>query len=84
MDIYKKEYNIFKCFLELDRDNFESLNNDTIIELDFFDIYFAYGLIGVILFIFYILYILINIKLKIMRLIYFYFFCLIVCIFLCY
>jgi len=67
IDIYKKEYNIFEMFFGVGQSTFESLNNNTIIELDFFDIYFAYGLIGVILFIFYILYILINIKLKIMR-----------------
>ncbi len=67
IDIYKKEYNIFEMFFGVGQSTFENLNNDTIIELDFFDIYFAYGLIGVILFVFYILYILINIKLKTMR-----------------
>ena len=65
-EIYKKEYNIIEMIFGVGQSSFESLNNDQIIELDFFDIYFAYGLIGTILFVFYILYILINAKLKTM------------------
>jgi hypothetical protein len=58
--IFKEKYNIFEMILGVGQTTFETLNNDHIIELDFFDIYFVYGLIGVILFISYITFVLIK------------------------
>ena len=43
---------------------FEDLNNNHIIELDFFDIYFAYGFVGIILFLMYTSFILIKSKIQ--------------------
>lgn len=64
LEIFKKEYNIIEIILGVGQSTFETLNNNHIIELDFFDIYFAYGVIGVSLFLFYISFILIQSKLK--------------------
>ena len=64
IEIFKEKYNIVEMLIGVGQSTFESLNNDHIIELDFFDIYFAYGLIGVLLFVLYTLFILIKAKLK--------------------
>lgn len=64
IEIFKEKYNILEMLIGVGQSTFESLNNDHIIELDFFDIYFAYGLIGVFLFVLYTLFILIKAKLK--------------------
>ena len=63
-EIFKKEYNIIEMIIGVGQSTFETLNNDHIIELDFFDIYFAYGVIGVFLFLSYISFIVIKSKLK--------------------
>ena len=64
IEIFKKEYNIIEMILGVGQSTFETLNHNHIIELDFFDIYFAYGVIGVLLFLFYITFLLIKSKLK--------------------
>ena len=64
LEIFKKEYNIIEMILGVGQSTFETLNNNHIIELDFFDIYFAYGVIGVLLFILYVCFILIKSALK--------------------
>ena len=58
--IFKEKYNIIEMILGVGQTTFETLNNNHIIELDFFDIYFAYGFVGVILFISYITFLLIK------------------------
>ena len=64
IEIFKKEYNIFEMIIGVGQSTFEILNNNQIIELDFFDIYFAYGLIGMFLFVTYVFFILLKAKLK--------------------
>ena len=54
LEIFKKEYNVIEMILGVGQTTFETLNNNHIIELDFFDIYFAYGVIGIVLFLIYI------------------------------
>ena len=64
LEIFKKEYNIIEMILGVGQSTFETLNNNHIIELDFFDIYFAYGIIGALLVILYVSFILIKSALK--------------------
>jgi hypothetical protein len=64
IEIFKKEYNIIEIFIGVGQSTFETLNHNHIIELDFFDIYFAYGIIGIMLFLFYITFVVIQSKLK--------------------
>jgi hypothetical protein len=64
IEIFKKEYNIIEMIIGVGQSTFETLNNNHIIELDFFDIYFAYGIIGILLFLFYISFLLIQSKIK--------------------
>ena len=64
IEIFKKEYNFLEMLIGVGQSTFETLNHNHIIELDFFDIYFAYGIIGVLLFLFYIAFLLIKSKLK--------------------
>ena len=63
LEIFKKEYNIIEMILGVGQNTFETLSNH-VIELDFFDIYFAYGVIGTVLFLLYISFILMHSKLK--------------------
>ena len=63
-EIFKKEYNIIEMILGVGQSTFETLNNNHIIELDFFDIYFAFGIIGVLLFLLYTSFIFIQSILK--------------------
>jgi len=67
IEIFKKEYNVIEMIIGVGQSTFERLNNNHIIELDFFDIYFAYGIIGILLFLFYIFFILIKSKLRSMN-----------------
>ena len=64
IEIFKKEYNVIEMIIGVGQSTFETLNHNHIIELDFFDIYFAYGAIGVLLFLFYISFLLIQSKIK--------------------
>lgn len=64
IEIFKKEYNVIEMIIGVGQSTFETLNHNQIIELDFFDIYFAYGVIGVLLFLFYISFLLIKSKIK--------------------
>ncbi len=64
LEIFKKEYNIIEMILGVGQNTFETLNNNHIIELDFFDIYFAFGIIGVLLFLLYTSFIFIQSILK--------------------
>ena len=64
IEIFKKEYNIIEMIIGVGQSTFETLNNDHIIELDFFDIYFAYGFIGALLFCLYISFLIIKSKMK--------------------
>ena len=64
IEVFKKEYNIIEMIIGVGQSTFETLNHNHIIELDFFDIYFTYGVIGVSLFLFYISFLLIQSKIK--------------------
>ena len=64
IEIFKKNYNIIEVFIGVGQSSFETLNNNRIIELDFFDIYFAYGFIGIFLFMYYILFLIVTSKIK--------------------
>jgi hypothetical protein len=64
IEIFKREYNVIEMIIGVGQSTFETLNHNHIIELDFFDIYFAYGLLGVLLFLFYIAFLLIKSKVK--------------------
>lgn len=64
IEIFKKEYNVVEMIIGVGQSTFETLNHSHIIELDFFDIYFAYGVIGIMLFLFYITFVVIQSKLK--------------------
>jgi len=64
IEIFKREYNVIEMIIGVGQSTFETLNHNHIIELDFFDIYFAYGIIGVLLFLFYIFFLLIKSKIK--------------------
>ncbi len=54
IQIFKREYNVFEILIGVGQSTFEELSNNKITELDFFDIFFSYGFIGVIIFIFFI------------------------------
>ena len=64
IEIFKKEYNIIEMFIGVGITNYELINPNDIIEIDFLDIFFAYGIIGVSLFLFYISFLLIQSKIK--------------------
>lgn len=64
IEIFKEKYNFLEMIIGVGQSTFETLNHNHIIELDFFDIYFAYGLVGIFLFLFYISFIYIKAKLK--------------------
>ena len=61
--IFEKKYSVLEMFFGEGQSTFENLNDNKIIELDFFDIYFAYVFISLI-FIIYVSYILLKSKLK--------------------
>jgi len=64
IEIFKKEYNIIEMFIGLGITNYELINPNDIIEIDFIDTFFAYGIIGASLFLFYISFLLIQSKIK--------------------
>ena len=64
IEIFKKEYNIIEMFIGLGITNYELINPNDIIEIDFLDIFFSYGIIGCSLFLFYISFLLIQSKIK--------------------
>ena len=64
IEIFKKEYNFLEMLIGVGQSTFETLNHNHIIELDFFDIYFVYGIVGVLMFLFYISFLLIQSKIK--------------------
>lgn len=49
--VYKEGYNFLEKIIGVGQTKYEALNYDKIVEMDFADIFFAYGFIGLILFI---------------------------------
>ena len=64
IEIFKKEYNIIEMFIGVGITNYELINPNDIIEIDFLDIFFSYGIIGTLLFLFYISFLLFQSKIK--------------------
>lgn len=48
--MYIRDYNLVEKFFGVGQKTYERLNGDSIVEIDFADIFFAYGLMGVMLF----------------------------------
>ncbi len=60
LNVYKREYNLAEKIVGVGQTRFEMLNGDKIVEIDFLDIFFAYGFVGVITFILFLIYLIVQ------------------------
>lgn len=62
IDIYINEYNFMEKIIGVGQTKFELLNNSKVVEMDIMDIFFAYGVLGLIIFITMLVFVLVQAK----------------------
>ncbi|PKA98308.1 O-antigen ligase-like membrane protein [Flavobacteriaceae bacterium MAR_2009_75] len=61
-DIYINEYNFIEKIIGVGQTKFELLNNSKVVEMDIMDIFFAYGVLGLLVFITMLVFVLVQAK----------------------